>query len=118
MILYKVVITKDLSISASVMLALLWYKQNACLNQLALARSLKCSDRSIRNYFKELIDAQYIASKPTGKNGDLIIYKKWFLKKTYELYDTDKQKKERERKAISKANDLTALFNRVIYGKK
>lgn len=118
MTLYKVVITQDLSIAASVLLALLWYKQDACLNQKALSRSLHCTDRSIRNYLRELIDGGFIASMPNGKNGVFIIYKKWFLKKTYDLYDTEKQRKAREKKLQERGDDLTSLFKSVMYGKK
>lgn len=118
MILYKVVITEDLNISASVLLALMWYKQDKVLNQKILAKSLKCSDRTIRNYLKELQEKQYIASACVGKNGDFLVYKKWFLKKTFALYDTEKERRKREQRASEKAEGLTALFNSVIYGKK
>lgn len=118
MILYKVVITEDLNISASVLLALMWYKQDKVLNQKILAKSLKCSDRTIRNYLKELQQKQYIASACVGKNGDFLVFKKWFLKKTFALYDTEKERRKREQKATEKADGLTALFNSVIYGKK
>ena len=96
MILYKVVITEDLNISASVLLALMWYKQDKVLNQKILAKSLKCSDRTIRNYLKELQEKQYIASACVGKNGDFLVYKKWFLKKTFALYDTEKERRKRD----------------------
>ena len=118
MILYKVVFTEDLGISESVLLALMWYKQDKVLNQKILAKSLKCSDRTIRNYLKELQEKQYIASACVGKKGDFLVYKKWFLKKTFALYDTEKERRKRERSAKEKAEGLTALFNSVIYGKK
>lgn len=118
MILYKVVIADDLGVSESVLLALMWFKQDKVLNQKILAKSLKCSDRTIRNYLKELEEKQYIASACVGKNGDFLVFKKWFLKKTFALYDTDKERRKREQSASEKADGLTALFNRVIYGKK
>ena len=118
MILYKVVFTDDLGISKSVLLALMWYKQDKVVNQKILAKSLKCSDRTIRNYLKELQEKKYIASACVGKKGDFLVYKKWFLKKTFALYDTEKERRKREQSASEKAEDLTALFNSVIYGKK
>lgn len=118
MILYKVVIADDLGVSESVLLALMWYKQDKVLNQKILAKSLKCSDRTIRNYLKELQEKKYIASACVGKNGDFLVYKKWFLQKTFALYDTEKERRKREQRASEKADGLTALFNSVIYGKK
>lgn len=118
MILYKVVIADDLGVSQSVLLALMWYKQDKVLNQKILAKSLKCSDRTIRTYLKELQEKKYIASACVGKNGDFLVYKKWFLKKTFAIYDTEKERRKREQRANETAAGLTALFNSVIYGKK
>lgn len=118
MMLYKVFFPDDLGISESVLLALMWYKQDKVLNQKILAKSLKCSDRTIRTYLKELQEKKYIASACVGKNGDFLVYKKWFLKRTFALYDTEKERRKREQRARENAEGLTALFNSVIYGKK
>ena len=117
MILYKVVFADDLGISESVLLALLWYKQQKVLNQKTLARSLKCSDRTIRNYMKELQEKGYINSRCVGKNGDFLVYKNWFSPKTFELYDVEQERRRRTERSKKEADVLTRLFNRAVYGK-
>ena len=100
--LYNVIITDDLSVCESVLLALLWYKQDKVISQKVLARSLKCSDRTIRNYLKELEIKEYIKSACVGKRGDFLVFKQWFLSKTHALYDHDKERRGKRKKQRKK----------------
>lgn len=114
--LYNVIITDDLGVCESVLLALLWYKQDKVISQKVLARSLKCSDRTIRNYLKELETKQYIKSACLGKKGEFLVFKKWFLSKTHALYDYDKERRGKRKEAKEKADALTRLFKMAVYG--
>lgn len=94
MILYKINFQSDLDITTNVLLAYMYHLRNRKIYFSVLAKNLNISEKTIQRKCKELQEKGYLINKKIyNKDKEQVQFLRLFTKKTFDLYQTDNERK-------------------------
>lgn len=95
MMIYKVCFQDDLDITSNVLLAYMYHLRNRKIYFSVLAKNLNVSEKTIQRKCKELQEKGYLINKKIyNKDKQQVEFLRLFTKKTFDLYQTNEEKKE------------------------
>lgn len=95
MILYKINFQNELDLTANVLLAYMYHLRNRKVYFSVLAKNLNISEKTIQRKCKDLQEKGYLINKKIyNKDKEQVEFLRLFTKKTFDLYQTDKERKE------------------------
>lgn len=95
MILYKINFQNDLDLTANVLLSYMYHLRNRKIYFSVLAKNLNISEKTIQRKCKDLQEKGYLINKKIyNKDKEQVEFLRLFTKKTFDLYQTDNERKE------------------------